>query len=102
METVPWGALGIGGLAGFAAGYALKKLGRAVAFMVGLFFIGVQVLAYQGYLQVDWAGIQRDLAPALSAESMNSIWERAVSVLTYNLPFAGGFLPGFWLGFRAR
>jgi len=100
--TLPWGSLGLGGLAGFAAGFALKQVGRIVALVVGLFFIGVQVLAYQGYLHVDWAGIQRDLAPALAPERIESMWSKVVAVLTYNLPFAAGFVPGFWMGLRAR
>lgn len=100
--TVPWGALGLGGLAGYAAGYALKQVGRIVALLVGLFFIGVQVLAYQGYLQVDWVGIQRDLAPALEPTAVQGAWERLLGVLTYNLPFAAGFVPGFWIGLRGR
>jgi len=101
-NTLSFAGLGFGGLAGFSAGFALKRVGRLIALLVGLFFIGVQTLAYYGYLQVDWVGLERAISPALTPEATNSLGRRLLEVLTYNLPFAAGFVPGFWMGLRAR
>lgn len=41
--------LGIGSVAGFCSGYAVKKVSKAVAFTVGVGFIAVQLAHYWGY-----------------------------------------------------
>jgi len=92
--------LGFGALAGFVAGYALKKVGKLMAFVVGLFFVGVQTLAWMGYLSIEWAQVQADAEPLLSTGSLQEGWQGLLSVLTYNVPFAAAFLPGFLLGIR--
>ena len=94
------GQITFGGLAGFFAGYALKKIGKLAALILGLFFIGLQVLAYYGYIQIDWTRIQASVDPLLSEEQLRSFWQRLLNVLTYNAPFAGGFVAGLVLGLK--
>ncbi|MEJ5337995.1 MAG: FUN14 domain-containing protein, partial [Thermus sp.] len=55
------GQITFGGLAGYAVGYALKKIGRLLAVGLGLLFIALQLLAQAGYVQVDWTRIQKDV-----------------------------------------
>lgn len=92
--------LGFGVVAGFVAGYALKKVGKVLAIVAGLFFVGVQLLAWSGYLTVEWGRVQADVEPFLEATSLNAFWERLLGVLTHNAPFAAAFVPGFLLGAR--
>ncbi|WCM38648.1 hypothetical protein GO600_00155 [Thermus antranikianii] len=95
------GQVTFGGLAGYAVGYALKKLGRLLAVALGLLFVAVQLLAQAGYIQVDWTRIQRDVEPLLQQPGLQSLWERLLTTLTYNLPFGASFVGGLILGLRA-
>ncbi len=92
--------LGVGLVAGFAVGYALKKVGKLVAVAVGLVFVVIQVLAWQGFLTVNWPEVQARVDPLLEAPALQSGWRSLVGVLTYNLVFAGAFVPGLILGLR--
>lgn len=94
------GQLTFGGIAGFATGYALKKIGKIVAIAFGLIFIVVQVLAQMGYVSVDWTRVQRDVEPLLKEQQVRSAWDQLVAVLTRNLPFGGAFVAGLVIGLR--
>lgn len=92
--------IGFGAAAGFMAGYALKKLGKLVALAVGLLFVAVQLLAYFGYVTVEWGRIQGDVEPMLGSESLQRSWRGLLAMLTYNLPFAASFVPTFVVGLK--
>jgi uncharacterized membrane protein (Fun14 family) len=47
---------GAGGI-GFVVGYAVKKVAKILAVLVGLFFIGLAYLDYQGLAKIDWGKI---------------------------------------------
>ncbi len=94
------GQLTFGALAGFAAGYALKKIGKFTAIALGLFFIAIQLLAYYGLVEVNWLQIQRSVDPLLKPDSLEALWQDLVRLLTLNLPFAGAFIPGLIVGLR--
>lgn len=93
--------LSFGGLLGFAAGYAIKKVGLIALFIVGAIFILVQLLAYQGLLTVNWLRVQALAEPALrqGGEQLGS-W--MLRVLQTNLPFGGAFVAGLLIGLRMR
>ncbi len=95
------GQMTFGGLAGYAVGYTLKKVGRLLALVLGLLFVALQLLAQGGYVQVDWTRIQKDVEPLLQQPGLQSLWERLLSTLTYNLPFGASFVGGLLLGLRA-
>ena len=88
--------LGGGGIAGWAVGYTLKKVAKVVAIFLGVTFITLQYLAYKHIITVDWTKVQN----AVDKQHLEKSAEGLMSMLTYNLPFAGSFLVGFWLGFR--
>lgn len=92
--------LSFGIIAGFAAGYAFKKLGKMVAFAVGLLFIVLQILAFYGFVTINWGEVQSRIDPLLEADSLRQFWQRLLAVLTYNITFAVAFVPGFLLGLR--
>jgi uncharacterized membrane protein (Fun14 family) len=87
-------------VAGFASGYALKKVGKVLAVAVGLLFVVVQVLASQGFLTVHWAQVEAQVEPLLQVDSLASAWAALVAILTHNVAFAGAFVPGLLLGVR--
>ena len=88
--------LGGGGLAGWAVGFTLKKVAKLAALVLGVGFISIQYLAYNSYITIDWERIKNTVPDEKLEQSANSL----MSMLTYNLPFAGAFLVGFWMGFR--
>ncbi len=92
--------LGFGLVAGFAVGYALKKVGKVVAVLVGLLFVAVQVLASQGFLTVHWGEVQARVDPWFETETLDGAWRSLVGVLTHNVTFAGAFVPGLVVGLR--
>lgn len=102
LETIApvAGQLTFGALAGFAAGYTLKKIGKIAAIVLGVFFIALQLLAYYGLIEINWLRIQESVDPLFRPESLQAWWEELVRMLTLNLPFAGAFIPGLLVGLR--
>jgi uncharacterized membrane protein (Fun14 family) len=94
------GQLTFGGLAGFAAGYALKKIGKVAAIALGIFFILLQILAFYGVVEVNWLRLQESVDPFLRPESLERLWRDLLTLLTLNLPFAAAFVPGFIFGLQ--
>lgn len=92
--------LGFGAVAGFAAGYALKKVGKIVAIAVGLLFVVVQVLAYYGFITINWHAVQGSVDPMLTPNALGGAWRTVLAVLTYNIAFAAAFVPAFVVGLK--
>jgi uncharacterized membrane protein (Fun14 family) len=92
------GTLGIGGLLGWAAATFLKTTTKIIGCAVGLVFILMQVLAYYGIAEWHWDLIAKAMGPAaaVAKHGAGALWK----ILTYNLPFTGGFAAGFWFGWR--
>lgn len=92
--------LTFGAVAGFMVGYALKKVGKVVAIAIGLVFVLIQVLAYYGFVSVNWGEVQERFDPLLEASSLNRAWKGLVSLLTYNVTFAAAFVPALVIGLK--
>lgn len=89
-------------------GYALKTIGKAVAVLVGITFIGLQSAASMGYIEIDWEKIRLSIKSkvdtnedgALNTDDMKEYWRRFKKLMTNKLPDAGGFSLGFLYGVR--
>jgi len=92
--------ISFGALAGFATGYALKKVGKAVAIVLGLLFVSLQLLAYYGVVDINWGVVQGHVDPLLEPEALGGMWQRLVELLTFNITFAASFVPGLVIGLR--
>ena len=55
---------GAGGI-GFVVGYAVKKVAKLLAVIVGLFFMGLAYLDYQGWAKIDWGKISNPTSAAV-------------------------------------
>lgn len=86
--------LGIGGIGGYLVGFAAKQIAKIVAVLLGLVFVGLQYLAYTGIIDIHYDKLIQYLNGLLGFQSTISTF------LFSNLPFAGGFVTGFALGFR--
>ncbi len=89
--------LGAGGIAGWAVGFTLKKIAKVLALVLGVVFISLQVLAFKNLIVIDWVKIEGLYANNTELEGTLA---KAMSVVTYNLPFVGSFMVGFWMGFK--
>ena len=89
--------LGVGGVAGLCVGYALIKMGRIIAFILGLAFLGLQYLAYVGIISINYTAF---INWANDLFSQIGVLEGIFGSIIGNLPFAGAFLTGFYLGVK--
>jgi len=95
----PVGGLGFGGVVGLAVGYAAKKIGKLVLLALGAVVILLQVLVYADLIDIDWSAV-RGVAQNTWETSNGTLADRAWEIVSHNLPFGGGFVAGFALGFK--
>ncbi len=92
---------------GACSGAALKRASREVAYTIGLAFGGLQVLAYLGYISIDYNKLEQDASKVLDVngdgkvdeKDLEGLWSKVQSVLAFHLPQAGSFATGLALGF---
>jgi uncharacterized membrane protein (Fun14 family) len=93
--------LSLGAILGFCAGYAIKRLGKMTALIVGLLFLALQIMAWQGLLTIHWPRIQALAEPWLQ-QGGQQLGGWALTVLQTNLPFGGAFVAALLVGLRTR
>ncbi len=89
--------LGIGGVGGFIAGYALKKFLKIVAIIVGLFILALVYLGYSGIISINYSALGDSVSGALGLTGQAAEW---IAPIIAHLPFAGAFGVAFFLGFK--
>mmetsp|Transcript_19954 Transcript_19954/g.37218 ORF Transcript_19954/g.37218 Transcript_19954/m.37218 type:complete len:171 (-) Transcript_19954:46-558(-) len=107
-DLVPSGTQVSGGFcAGFVSGYTLKKMGKAVSFLVGLGFIGLQTLSYNGYIKIDYTRAIADTKSSIPKKystgdelDVKALGDKAMEILSFNMPAGGGFGVGVVAGVR--
>ncbi|PRP86302.1 hypothetical protein PROFUN_05443 [Planoprotostelium fungivorum] len=104
-ESTGWiyeifGNLTLGGILGFCAGFAAKKSFKLVLFFVGGEFVFLQMLAYMGYITINWGRVEDKSKLMLSKENRNKTTKKASAMLTYSLPLQAGVVGGFWAGWK--
>lgn len=89
--------LGFGTIVGFAVGYAAKKVVKLLLIFLGLFFVALQYLAFQGFITINYQKFQQAFE-ALAGRMMDS--PPIPAFITAGIPFYGSFALGFALGFK--
>jgi uncharacterized membrane protein (Fun14 family) len=93
------------GLVGYTIGFALKKIVKwmliIVGFLVGMFFIGVQLLQKYGYVStVNWDKLGNDGSIQIQHWASNVDVTNVHSLFhTLGIPVSGGLGLGFLAGF---
>jgi uncharacterized membrane protein (Fun14 family) len=103
---------GGGFLFGAVAGYAIKKVMKIAAVVIGLFVAAVAYLSYRGWVDVRWDAMEdasRSTLTKVSEQVVNALNNTATqftshpsAVAASGLPVAAmfGFVPGLMVGFR--
>jgi len=99
-----------GFVCGYSSGYALKKVGKMVSIAFGLSFALLQSLAYAGYIQLNHEALKRDIMDKyldlnhdgkVDEQDLKLLYNKALQILTFNIPGGAGFATGFIGGLRA-
>ena len=101
--------LSFGAVMGYCSGTAMKKVGKALAVVIGIGFIGLQSAASAGYIEVDWHKISGGIVAKMDVtgdgkvdtEDVKAYWKKIRGVLTNKVPAAGGFSLGFMYGVKS-
>jgi uncharacterized membrane protein (Fun14 family) len=99
-------SVGVGGIAGFVIGYAIKKILKIVAVIVGLFFAALAYLASQGVITVHWDKIGSSSTSALVGLQNATIGATPgaadhvmMALANIGIPLTGSFAAAFAFGF---
>jgi uncharacterized membrane protein (Fun14 family) len=82
-------------------GYALKKVVKIIAVVVGLFIAGLAYLQYQQIASVNWDKIE-DTISTIANATTNTLDEyniESLTTTTLGIPLTGGISAGFAVGF---
>ncbi len=89
--------IGLGAVGGFIAGYALKKVTKIVAVIIGLIVLLLVYLGYKGIININYGALGDSVSSALGLAGQAKDW---LAPIIAHLPFVGLFGLGFFLGFK--
>ncbi len=91
------GEIGIGGIGGFLAGWALKKAAKIMAIIIGVAFLGLQYMAYKGVIAIDYSALTSWVNELLGQASGV---QNLITDFIVHAPFGAAFIGGFYLGLQ--
>jgi len=108
LKNLPIANVTLSIVAGFCSGYAAKAVGRALAVVVGVGFVALQLLQHKGYITINWGKAEKELVDSvdqngdgkLDKDDLLIAKNRVMPILTKGLPSAAGFGTGLFLAFK--
>jgi uncharacterized membrane protein (Fun14 family) len=93
--------VGGGFFGGLLLGYAIKKVVKLIAVVVGLFLAGLGYLQYQQIASVNWDKVEGTISIIANTTSNTLNNHNIETLVTTNLgiPLTGGVSAGFAIGF---
>ena len=91
------GEIGIGGVGGFLAGWALKKAAKIMAIIIGVAFLGLQYMAYKGVIAIDYSALTSWVNELVGQASGV---QNLITDFIVHAPFGAAFVGGFYLGLQ--
>ena len=88
---------GVGGIGGFIVGFAIKKISKLIAILMGIFIAFLLYMATQGIITVNFEALWDALAGLLTFAEESAVWFIGFISL---LPFMGSFIAGLFLGLK--
>ena len=109
MSALQVQVLGVSGLTGYTAGFALKRAFKVFIFTTGCMFMGLQTLAQNGLVTVHWEEIEHRLLlladyngdGKVDEKDMQLASDKLQAYLSAGLPSAGSFGVGMMAGLRS-
>lgn len=89
--------IGVGGIGGFIVGFALKKIAKIVAIVLGLAFVALQYLAYKGIISIDYLSL-RNWVTNLMGQTAE--YQGIITDVVAHIPFGASFVFGLYLGLK--
>jgi len=86
-----------GFICGFIAGYALKKVAKIAAVVIGIFILALMYLGHKGIITVHYDKLFSMIVSYLEKVQIPST---ALATLISYLPVVGTFAVGFAIGFK--
>lgn len=95
-------------LSGACSGYACKKFARTAGLLIGIGFIGVQLLARAQLVKVNWGRVQQMFVGKVDqngdgkfdVKDVGILAGRLIKNLTYEMPNSVSFAGAFWYAFK--
>jgi len=109
LVTGPIGQnFGLGALTGACAGYTTKRVSKEAAYYVGGAFIFLQLLAYKGYISINYKKVAGDVEAKLDrngdgkfdASDAKALLSDFLQIVRQGVPSGAGFLTGFYYGLK--
>ena len=93
--------VGGGFFGGLLLGYALKKVVKLIAVIVGLFIAGLAYLQYQQIASVNWDRIEGTISTIANAttDTFNDHNIESYAMTNLGIPLTGGISAGLAIGF---
>jgi uncharacterized membrane protein (Fun14 family) len=93
--------IGGGFFGGLLLGYALKKVAKLIAVLVGLFLAGLAYLQYQQIASVNWNKIEGTISTIANAttNAFNDYSIETLATTNLGIPLTAGISAGFTIGF---
>ena len=93
--------MGGGFFGGILLGYALKKVVKLIAIVVGLFLAGLASLQYQQIASVNWSKVEGTISTIANAttNTFNDYNIETLAMSHLGIPLTGGLSAGFTIGF---
>jgi uncharacterized membrane protein (Fun14 family) len=89
--------LGVGALGGFVIGFAVKKAMKLLIVLAGFFLLILIYLGFSGVITVNFDKLADAVRELFGLGQEASSW--LIPIIS-SLPLTGGFLTGFFLGFK--
>jgi uncharacterized membrane protein (Fun14 family) len=94
--------IGGGFIGGLLLGYALKKVVKLIAVVVGMFIAGLAYLQYQQIAYFDWEKIERTITATfenISGQIFSNQDISSFALSNLGIPLTSGMSAGFAVGF---
>jgi len=89
--------LGVGGFLGFFVGYAVKKITKILAVLIGIGALFLIYLGYEGVISINYDKLAQMIENLMGTASQATT---ALTPIVANLPFAGSFIAGVAVGVK--
>jgi uncharacterized membrane protein (Fun14 family) len=106
IDTSFLSTVGFGGIVGFLLGYALKKIAKILAVIVGLFFAAILYFESNGIMNINWDKLQgiaqstiSSLIGLISTTAGNGNSSTILPIARLGLSLTGSTAAGFAIGF---